>query len=181
MSLPPRNQSTIKKTQKTGRPSKTDFAIIPQFDSMEQMANVTGIPVNIFRRAKKEGCVFSHFGRCNLVLFLTWWFARDVDLEAEDEPKWDQRNKRAEALTREVKLQKIRDELIEFTNAETFIRHLVASLFFAELDRLAQEFPASLKGKGEVDIHGEVTRQMELIKKHLVSEIDVWISKKGNV
>jgi hypothetical protein len=48
----------------------------------------------------------------------------------------------------------------------------VAVLFFGELDRLAQEFPVTLKAKDEIAIHEEVLKQIENVKKNLTAALD---------
>ena len=48
-----------------------------------------------------------------------------------------------------------RGELIPFASVEKYNRRLIGELFFGELERLANEFPASLKGQDEAAIHIE--------------------------
>src|SRR5689334_20408423 len=63
-----------------------------QFDSMSQMAAATGIPLDILKSAKREGCLFIRHGRCDLKVFNEWFFSRSGDLV-----DWTKRSKRAEA------------------------------------------------------------------------------------
>jgi len=160
---------------KTG--PKRQQSEIPEFSSMQQMASATGIPLSILAMAKKSGCMFVRHGRCDLATFLRWFFSRDID--PDEDVNWIQRDKRAAALIRECKLEEMRKQTFEFALAEKFVRKLVSQLFFGELDRLAQEFPANLKGKTEIEIHGECLRQNEQVKRNLRKELESWIEVTG--
>jgi hypothetical protein len=83
----------------------------------------------------------------------------------------------AEKIERENKLRS--HELIEFKLAEDFINHPQGVIFFGEHERLAQELPATLKGKTEVEINVEYLRQLELINKQLERAVDGWVAKNG--
>lgn len=72
-----------------------------------------------------------------------------------------------------------RNEMIEAIKAASFIKYMVAGIFFSELDRLASEFPAALKGKDEIAIHEECERQIEFIKGNLRSQMESWVQKQG--
>ncbi|MGD0746058.1 MAG: hypothetical protein ABSA45_12970 [Verrucomicrobiota bacterium] len=88
---------------------------------------------------------------------------------------------RAQAERVEIENRIRRAETIPFSLVTTFIRHLVANLFFGELDRLAYEFPATLKGKDELAINIEVEAQIARIKKSIEQQVRVWGEKKGQV
>jgi len=57
------------------------------FTSLEQCASATGIPLGIFRTAKRRGCPGFRFGRIYLLEFLAWHFSQPerltVDLQVE--------------------------------------------------------------------------------------------------
>ena len=74
-----------------------------------------------------------------------------------------------------------RGELIAFSSVEKCLRGLVGELFFGELERLANEFPASLKGQDEVAIKVECTKQIEKIKDSLRDYLNLWLEKKGKL
>lgn len=146
---------------------------LPLYDSLAAMAAQTGIPVDILKSAKREGCVFVRHGRCDLRIFLEWFFSRTGDNQ-----DWTKRSKRAEALTREHNLQTLQKESIPFAEVTYFLQPLVSVVFFGELDRLLSELPASVKGASEVQIHSEVGKQIEQIKTSLTVKLDEW-QKKG--
>jgi hypothetical protein len=158
-----------------GRPLKHALEL-PLYDSMEMMSSATGIPLAALKHAKKNGCLFVRHGRCELSVFLKWFFNQDGSDEDVD---WAKRDKRAKALMSEIELEKKRDRVIDFASADSFLRRLVRAHFFGELDRLAHEFPAGLKGKNEVQIHEEVVRQIESIKSNLENEMATWDEAKG--
>lgn len=162
---------------KGGRP-RTYALELPVYDSMQQMAKHTGIPIHWLKLAKREGCIFVQHGRCHLSVFLDWFFKRTEGDEDED---WAKRDKRASALIREEQLMKARDQVVEFDTVRRFVNHLMAVSFFGELDRIAHEFPASLKGKTELEIHAECIAQVGRVKKTVESQIKTWVNKKGKV
>ncbi len=159
-----------------GRPRK-HLLDLPVYDSYAQMSGQTGIPETALKLATKQGCLFKQHGRCHLRIFLEWFFGKEMS--DEDGIDWLKRDKRAVALIREIDLQKKRDVVIDFENARSFTEKLTKVLFFGELDRLANEFPSGLKGKGEVAIHEEVKRQIEQIKLNLDVALDNWKRSKG--
>ncbi|HWX19507.1 MAG TPA: hypothetical protein VN578_06330 [Candidatus Binatia bacterium] len=67
-----------------------------------------------------------------------------------------------------------RREVVSFADAQRFIQNLVANCFFGELERMAQEFPPTLKGKTEIQINEEVIRQIEQVKVTLQGKLDEW-------
>lgn len=146
---------------------------------MEQMASATGIPLTILKHAKKSGCMFVSHGRCDLIVFLTWFFSRDVP--DDEQVDWAKRDKRASALIKECKLEEERNLVINYALSEKFIRYLTQVLFFGELERIANEFPAGLKGKSEVDIYAECVKQNKMVKQHIETQVNIWVEKKGKV
>lgn len=144
---------------------------LPTYFSMGHMEGATGIPKSALKHAKNNGCEFIRTqSKYSLAIFLKWWFAQDQDA-SED---WGKRDKRASALTRELKLQEARGNLLDADETETFIRDLVGVVFFGNLDRLAHELPVILKGKNEVEIHTEMIKQVEQIKEMLKSKLAEW-------
>ena len=169
------------KRAKPGRPRifATD---LPVYDSMEICRGSTGIPIAAMALAKKEGCVFVRHGRIHLEPFLKWWFNRpEKDDEEREADNWGGRDKRATALLKEVKLEEAKERVIEFLSVDKFIRNLVGNMFFGELERIASEFPASLKGKSEVEIAEEVNKQKKQIAKGITSYMETWLAKKGKL
>ena len=145
---------------------------IPMFSSMAQCSEMTGIPMAILKSARREGCPAFSFGRIDLAEFCRWWFARDQEGTID----WTKRSKRAEALTRELKLQEGRDQVVEVPIATRFIQNLVGNIFFGELDRLAHEFPSTLKAKTEVQIYEECEKQIKTVKRALKDSLESWVS-----
>jgi len=70
---------------------------------------------------------------------------------------------------------KIKDgEVFDAANVTRFVTDLVHNCFFGELDRLAHEFPSTLKGKDEVAIHEEILRETESVKRTLRNKLDAF-------
>lgn len=143
---------------------------IRQFGSMGQASAASGIPLAILKSAKREGCPAFIRDRVDLGEFIVWWFAQDHESDID----WGKRDKRASALTKEVKLEAARDHVVDVSLVTRFVTHLVGQCFFGELERLAGEYPSILKGKGEVAIHEECLRQTVAIKKILRTQLDRW-------
>jgi hypothetical protein len=144
---------------------------------MTQMAAQTGIPMSILREAVKSGCTFMRHGRCDLFEFLQWFFARP-ESEAEN-ANWDKRDKRAKALMREDDLAERRKQLIEFDIVGRFLDYLTSGVFFAQLQKLREEFPVTLKGKTELEIHHECERQFGSVQKSIDASLKTWLAKEG--
>ena len=145
--------------------------VIPLFGSIAQASAASGVPVQILRIAKKNGCPGFIGNRVDIGEFFTWWFNRDHE-EAED---WTRRDKRAAALTKEAKLALVNDNVAEVNQVTRAIQHIISNVFFGELERMATEFPSTLKGKGEVAIFEECNRQIESVKRLLDLEVDKWV------
>ena len=88
-------------------------------------------------------------------------------------------------ILHEVRHQKKREnkekdgEMIHVPLATRFIQDLVGNIFFGELDRMAHEFPSTLKAKTEVQIFEEVTRQISTVKRSLRDKLAAWVSGEG--
>lgn len=168
---------TDKSTKGSGR-KRVYASSLPVYDSMEQMAAAMQIPLAALKLAKKSGCLFIRHGRCDSGEFIAWWF-RQGDKQDEGGVDWASRDKRAAALLKEVKLDEDTGRVIDFNLCANFIRYLTTVGFFGELDRMESEFPATMKGKGEIEIKTEVAKQNEAIKGNIEMRIKKWLEKKG--
>jgi hypothetical protein len=71
----------------------------------------------------------------------------------------------------------IRDgEMVPTSLVTRFCTNLIGNIFFGELDRMALEFPVTLKGKGEVAIHEAVLKDIASLKKTLRTKLAAWES-----
>ncbi len=87
------------------------------------------------------------------------------------------RRKRATALIKEVKLEEEKKRVIDFATASVFLRNLVNVAFFGELERLAQEAPANLKGQNEISIADYMSKQVKATKDSLLASLAEWDEK----
>lgn len=138
---------------------------------MAVMAARTGIPIATIKYAKRNGCMFIHHDRCRLGEFLKWFFNR---AEPDENTDWVGRDKRAGALMKEIRLEMLKGNVVDFATVDRIVRDIVSNHFFGELQRLTHEFPGSLKGKNEVAIAVEVGRQIEAIKAGLNVALETW-------
>jgi hypothetical protein len=70
---------------------------------------------------------------------------------------------------------KVKDDLVcDVPRVSQFIHDLVGNCFFGELERQANEYPSTLKGKNEVAIYEECLKQMESAKKTLRLRLEAW-------
>jgi hypothetical protein len=73
----------------------------------------------------------------------------------------------AQAEREEIDTRIRKHEVIEWSIVDKFVQHMVGNCFFGELERLQHEFPASLKGRSELEVFEEVKRQIDQVKKSL--------------
>jgi hypothetical protein len=175
---PPKPKAKAPPKNLGGRPRV--FAEFPVYDSMEQCAGATGIPISHLKFAKRQGCLFIRHGRVHIAEFISWFFSQTPE-NVEDAIDWSKRDKRMSAMIKEIEYEKMRDSVIEWVLVEKFIMQLVGINFFGELERLAGEFPATLKGKSEVEIASEVANEVKSIKESLRSRMEIWKTKKGKI
>src|SRR5690242_18971695 len=81
---------TAKRDRDGNRPAR--------YESMKEMAAQTGIPLDLLKHSKDEGCTFNSNNRYDLLVWLRWYFARP---EAADGENWDRRKKKVDALLKE--------------------------------------------------------------------------------
>lgn len=170
----------VEKKIKAGRP-RVYADTLPVYDTMDQCSAATGIPLDILKAAKKEGCPAFRHSRINLQDFLDWFFNKPANDggEEEDNTDWEKRSKRAAALIKENQLQEALGRVIDFSLADNFIEYIIRTLFFGELERMRQEFPGTLKGKSEIDIQIEIAKQVAMMKKNLDGSFQIWRDTKG--
>ena len=144
----------------------------PVFSTMEQMANACGIPLAILKKSKKLGCMFMRRNTCDLETFIRWYFTNE--LTPDERENWKQRSDRANALMSELKLEEKQQSVYDSRTVEQFVGYLVRDLFFAELQQMAQEYPASLSGKTPVQIRDECNSREKRIKDNLNARLEAW-------
>ena len=147
---------------------------LPVYDGLQQMAGALGIPVSILQAARKAGCTFMLHGRAHAGTFIRWYF--EQNLTDDERENWTKRDKRASALMRELKLERSRGSVIDRAMVEQILTDVIGNCFSGELKRIAQEFPAVLKGKSEVEIHAECERQADAIKARFESRLAAWVA-----
>lgn len=147
---------------------------------MANMSAAVGIPLEILKSAKRAGCEFVEHSRCDLGVFLRWWFNRNLD--ADDQVNWTARGKRAIALLNEHKLEREKQTALDRSLVIQLLTDVIGNCIAGELERFAQEWPAALKGKNETEIHAVIKRDKVAMRDKLFSRIEHWkneTSEKG--
>jgi hypothetical protein len=88
---------------------------------------------------------------------------------------------KAQADRAEIENQVKREELIEFDKVSRWFGPLMRIHYWGELERIAQEYPALLKGKNEVDIHEAILKDVAKIKDTMRNLFEIWKNTKGKV
>lgn len=161
-----------------GRPRKW-ASEMPVYDNYKEAEAGTGISKSVLMQAVEQGCQCKRNQRLHIGEFIRWFFT--VGLSEDDSKDWEEVKGRFSALREKLKFEKEDDKVIDWALVERFIDYLVKTLFFGEVDRLASEFPANLKGKTEIEIFEECARQAKMIKETLRGAMDDWIEKKGKL
>lgn len=131
------------------------------YDTMAQASAATGIPVGVFRLAKRRGCKAFRYTRVEVVEFLTWWFAQDQEQAGADWPK-----ELAKEKTLRERIKRAEDEkrLIDKGVVETAIAAGMATLF-SEMERVfCDHLPARAKGLTEIGIRDLAVAEIERMK-----------------
>lgn len=149
-----------------GRPRTVDAGPIewPRFDSIAQASSRTGLPVAMFRLAKKEGCPGFRDSRVYFGEFLKWWGQRGGEEASED---WGKALKREQTLrTRQLREKEAGRLLAADLVSDGITRGL--SRVFGEMERcFVEKFPATAKGRTEVEIRDASVKAIEEMKSAL--------------
>lgn len=162
------------------RNSKAKPLELAMFGSMKEMSSQVGIPISILTTAKEKGCTFVRHGRCDLLIFVKWFFSQAAT-SGDDERDWTKFDKKMTGLLKQVKLETAQHNVIEFFLVEHFIGKIVRDLVFGEIARMRTEFPSTLKGKSELEISKEMSSQEKRLKDAINKEFDIWLKKKGKI
>ena len=159
------------KKQRPGRPRQQRETLPRFYDSMWACSNATRTPLRALRVAKRGGCPAFHNSRVDFLEFQKWWFIH----ESKSGVDWGDKLRQFQACREELKLQTERGLVIEFESVEQFIRKLCGQFFWAELERLGQELPPTLKGQTELAIHTIVVTEVEKIKVNQEKFQELWL------
>lgn len=86
---------------------------------------------------------------------------------------------KAQADRVEIENMARRKEMMPFNKVEIFFQKFCVVGFWAELNRLKEEFPPNLKGKSEIEIYEECDKQIEQIKANLQNRLSIWMNENG--
>ncbi len=157
-----------------GRP-RQEAAQMPIYDTLQQCAASTGVPLSALKMAKASGCEAFRHGRVNFGEFIRWFFAQASE---DDNTDWVKENKRLDALIKRVKLDELKKRVIDFGEVNRFLQQLIGGCFFAELERMGQEFPPVLKGRDENEIQSRIRAEIEKVKEDLSKKLQAWAPAK---
>lgn len=148
---------------------------MPIYDTLQQCAAATGVPLSALKMAKSSGCEAFRHGRVNFGEFIRWFFGQGTDGDNTD---WVKENKRLDALIKRIKLDELKKRIIDFAEVNRFLQQLVGSCFFGELERMSQEFPPVLKGQNENEIQARILADVEKVKADLTARLKSWAQPK---
>jgi hypothetical protein len=154
-----------------GRP-REGWIEFPQFDTMAQAAAATGVPMPALKVAKSAGCPAFKHGRVDFGEFLRWWFNANFDTT-----DWSNELQKAKALREQIRLGEDKGRVIDFRKVERFLDEVIGRFFFAEIERMTQEFPPALKGLDETQISTVIAGDMERVKHELASKLATFVPK----
>lgn len=158
------------KSPRVGRP-RSGPAQLPIFDTLQQCSAATGVPLTALKMAKASGCDAFRHGRVSFGEFIRWFFARGTQ---EDNTDWLKENKRLDALIKRVRLAELEKRLIDFAEVNRFLQTLVGTCFFAQLERMSNEFPPVFKGRDENEIQARILADIEKVKADLSAKLQSW-------
>lgn len=135
---------------------------------MSHVTALTGMPVNLVREAKRQGCTAFHgSGRIDLAELLKWFFSQYGD-ESESPPDglatWREALNKVQTKREELRLAKDKGEVIDFAAARQQSDE-AETYYFDELDRLVREMPAALSGLSPEQINSKLETFCEEMKR----------------
>lgn len=149
---------------------------LPTYDSFEQCASATGIPVSVIKQAKAKdarynGCPAFNSNRVYLRPLLGWYFNEFTpDLLLD----WGNRDKKAAAEIKEEKLKQIRKESIKFSDIQTIHPQLMHTLFDMLHTEFAAELPPTIVGRQEREVSELCRKKIERIRTRLTEMLRDW-------
>jgi hypothetical protein len=159
-----------------GRP-RGEASRMPQFDSINQAAAASDVPIAALKLAKKSGCSAFKHGRVDLREFLAWWFKEGTDGEIGID--WSREHKKEQTLRERIKREDEEGEVVKFAEVTRFYDSYIGQKVFGELEQMAQELPRNLKGKDETTIHSTVVERIERLKEGLQSSWQSFLNEQG--
>ena len=134
---------------------------LPVFNSQDQCAACTGIPITTIKQAKKGGCSAFKQHRVDLALLLKWLFAQD-----ESAINWGTRLDEYKAKREKIKLDADEQRVIDRSAVTAGIAKGL-SILFSELDKSIQALPPALKGLTEAEIQHRLTSDVDAYKNSI--------------
>jgi hypothetical protein len=136
------------------------------FDSMSQMAAACNIPLEVLKSAKKAGCLFVKYGRCNLETFTRWYFD-PANKDALDQD-WTRRGKRADALRKECQLEKFKETVVDAALMREQLA-MIEDCFTKEFERVFNHLNTWIPGN-----EAELARQKKMTVEKMQSRLAYW-------
>ena len=132
---------------------------LPVFNSQDQCAACTGIPITTIKQAKKGGCSAFKQHRVDLALLLKWLFAQD-----ESAINWGTRLDEYKAKREKIKLDADEQRVIDRSAVTSGIAKGTAILF-GELEKAIQTLPPALKGLTESEIQSRLIQTVDVYRQ----------------
>lgn len=147
---------------------------LPIYDTYNQAEASTGVPKSVLMWAQKQKSPgFLSQCRVDMRLFLEWFFTTQMEGGEKD---WGNHKKKFDALLAQKTYENKANMLYSRQEVDAFVIELV-SLFFSEMERMQQEYPALLKGKEEVEICQDIEADVVHFTEVLDNKLTKWESE----
>ena len=151
-----------------GRP-RSEPPSLPIYDSMEQCAAATGIPLKVIKAAKKAGSDAFQSNRVYLGRLLHWVFNND---EADSVMDWNQELAKFKAKREEIKLGKDAEQIADRPTIQRGAGKIMAIIFDALERSFCYELPGANVGKSEVEQAAAAKAVISGLRTRLASDIE---------
>ena len=153
---------TVNRKRRKNHKRTSELQVVwPIFDTMAQASARSGLPLAMFRVAKRDGCEAFLHSRVYFGEFLKWWGARGDDDASED---WGKELKKEQTLRARQLRGKEAGELLDSDLVSDAISRAMAAMF-SELDKAFVDLaPAADKGKDEVALRDAAIARIEALK-----------------
>jgi len=165
----------IKPAAKKGKRAVEPFAEaekipLPVFNSQDQCAACTGIPLATIKEAKRGGCSAFKQHRVDLALLLKWLFAQD-----ESAINWGTRLDEYKAKREKLKLDADEQKVIDRGEVTFAVGKAMATLFSNIDNQFGSLLPPVLKGLDEAGIQQRLTATSEIFKQAVREELKKFV------
>lgn len=168
----------VEKLAEVGRPAEGSNTL-PVYNSMKECAAATGIPEEIQREAKAEGCDAFRYNRVHLALLLPFiWKERaapemaEQDADGVEKPRTIRQWLEYYKMSRERRRDSVEaGEIIDKSEVREGIQKAV-SIYFGQLEKMIREMPPVIRGMDERGIAAEMRKSIDHIRSDVKARFE---------